>query len=352
MSALGGSIRYNELLPGSVIRHALKMNFNAKYSYYYSDKIPGHRWPAPQADGYASADTFGGTLPAMVEGSLLALKPDFDIKNLQTEPARIIAQAAQDYGIYAVDDTYWDVFGLDVEWGTDGTENRSVLDQFQETYGYGLDDGPKLNCTETTDACKFSQDMWTIISHLKVIDNNSPTTIGGGSNSDTLNRRAPMAPPLLPPSTPTPGPSRTPRPTATASATPLPTATPEPGWTIVDDAAADVWTYTGSFGDNIVNNSKNLGGTQRDPWQDGDTAEIIFIGTQVKVYGVKFSGAATADIYIDDMTTPIAAGVSWDNSTTVYQSRIWTSPELSSGEHLLRIVCRGDWISFDYISYK
>jgi hypothetical protein len=197
--------------------------------------------------------------------------------------------------------------------------------------------------------------MWTILSHLNVIDNNTAETIGGGPNSDTTNRRAPMAPPFIPiqpTATPTFGPSPTPRPTFTATATLLPTVTPEPGWVIVDDAAPNVWTYTGSFGDNIVDDSRNLGGTQRDPWQDGDSAEITFIGTQVKVYGVKFNGAVTADIYIDDMTTPVAAGVSWDNPTTVYRSLIWTSAVLSSGKHTLRIVCRGDWISFDYISYK
>jgi len=195
MSAFGGSIRVGELLPGSVIRHAIKMNFFAERNYFYgTDDTPGYRWPAPRGDGYASAETYGGEVSAFEIGALLALKPDFDVESLQTEPARIIARAAQDYGVYAVDDTYWDVFALLVEEGAQG----SVSDQFRDAYGHDLYEGPALNCTDTSDACAWSQDMWTILQNLNVVDNNTSTTIGGGPNSDTTNRRAPMAPPFLP----------------------------------------------------------------------------------------------------------------------------------------------------------
>jgi len=194
MSAFGGSIRVGELAPGSVIRHAIKMNFFAERNYFFgSDETPGYRWPAPHADGYANAETYGGTVPAFEIGALLALKPDFDVSSLRTEPARIIARASRDYGIYTVDDTYWDVFHLLVEEGAQG----SVYDQFRNVYGYDLE-GPALNCAGTSDTCKWSQDMWTILQNLNVVDNNSATTIGGGPNSDTANRRAPMAPPFLP----------------------------------------------------------------------------------------------------------------------------------------------------------
>jgi len=193
MSAFGGSIRVGELAPGSVIRHAIKMHFFAKRNYFFgSDETPGYRWPAPHADGYANAQTYDGRVPAFELGALLALKPDFDVSSLRTEPARIIARASRDYGIYTVDDTYWDVFHLLVEEGAQG----SVYDQFRNVYGYDLE-GPALNCAGTSDACKWSQDMWTILQNLNVVDNNSATTIGGGPNSDTANRRAPMAPPFF-----------------------------------------------------------------------------------------------------------------------------------------------------------
>ena len=194
MSAFGGSIRVGELAPGSVIRHAIKMNFFAERNYFFgADDTPGYRWPAPRGDGYASAETYGGKVPAFEIGALLALKPDFDVNGLQTEPARIIARAAQDYGVYAVDDTAWDVFALLVEEGAQG----SVSDQFRDAYGHDLYEGPALNCTDTSDACRWSQDMWTILQNLNVVDNNTSTTIGGGPNSDTTNRRAPIAPPFI-----------------------------------------------------------------------------------------------------------------------------------------------------------
>ena len=41
-------------------------------------------------------------LSELVMGSLLALKPDFDIAALSTEPAQILAQALKDYGGYVV----------------------------------------------------------------------------------------------------------------------------------------------------------------------------------------------------------------------------------------------------------
>lgn len=194
MSALGGSIRVGELEPGSVIHHAIKMNFFGQRNFYYgTDDTPGYRWPAPAADGGAS-ESYGGTNPAFEMGALLALKPDFDVGSLQTEPARIIARAAQDYGVYAVDDTGWDVFALLVEEGAQG----SVSDQFRNTYGHDIYDGPALNCTDESDSCKWSQDMWLILENLNIVDNNSSTTIGGGPTSDTSSRRAPMAPPFTP----------------------------------------------------------------------------------------------------------------------------------------------------------
>jgi hypothetical protein len=195
LSAFGGSIRLGELLPGSTIRHAIKMNFFAERNFFFSDdSTPGYRWPAAVADSYANPQTYGGKVPEFEIGALLALTPEFDIETLQTEPARIIARAAQDYGIYAVDDTNWDVFALNVEEGAQG----SVSTEFREAYGYSIDDAPLLNCTDPSDACRWSRDMWTILDNLHVVDNNTAAMIGGGPTSDTTHRRAPMAPPFSP----------------------------------------------------------------------------------------------------------------------------------------------------------
>ena len=105
MSSLGGTLRVGELVPGAVIRHALKVNLWAARNLAYdaSDPTPGYRWPAFRADGYA-AGVYGGTNPQLEMGALLALPGDFDIDSLASEPARILATAMQDYGAYVVDD--------------------------------------------------------------------------------------------------------------------------------------------------------------------------------------------------------------------------------------------------------
>lgn len=179
MSAIGGTIRVGELLPGSTIRHALKINLWAEKNLYYAtdeaDGKAGYRWPAARSDGYA-ADVYGGTNPALQMGSLLALRPDFSVDELRIEPARIIARALMDYGGYVVDDTYWDVYALSVEWGPSGR----VVDEFQETWGFPFATATNASCASGSAECRWAQDMATIFSSLHVVDNNEASRIGGG----------------------------------------------------------------------------------------------------------------------------------------------------------------------------
>jgi hypothetical protein len=55
MSSLGGTVRVGELVPGGVIRHALKVNLFGRLNYCFDGReaTPGYRWPAKSADGYA-----------------------------------------------------------------------------------------------------------------------------------------------------------------------------------------------------------------------------------------------------------------------------------------------------------
>ena len=188
MSSLGGTIRLGELVPGGEIHHALKVNiFAQEYMAYNNDSTPGYRWPAVKADSYAQG-VYGGSVPALEMGALLALKPNFDINSLNTEPARIIAQAFMDYGGYVVDDTFWDVYALETEWSPDGV----VTEEFQDTWGF------KFN--EKDLSHPWSEDMRDIFTSLHVIDNNSPDSVGGGGTP-----RKPLAPPFIgEESTPTP----------------------------------------------------------------------------------------------------------------------------------------------------
>ncbi len=119
MSALGGSVRLGELTSGEPIRHAIKCCLFAKPYCYFGDDRKGFRWPAASADGYADQETYGGDNPAVVMGSLLALKPDADLADLKTPVGRKLAEAMRDYGCYVVDDAAHEVFYLCAERGVE-----------------------------------------------------------------------------------------------------------------------------------------------------------------------------------------------------------------------------------------
>jgi hypothetical protein len=190
LSSIGGTIRLGELVPGGVIRHALKAEVFANLTLYYGPDRPGYRWPAVQADGYAadphSPLRYNGQNPAAVMGALLALPPDFPVDSLRTEPARIIARALQAYGAYIVDDTAWGVFALATERSPDG----SVADEFARTWGYLFDKTGIVYCLTETPDCLWARDMHQVYLALRIVDNNSAETPGGGGD------------PLVPPAPP------------------------------------------------------------------------------------------------------------------------------------------------------
>jgi hypothetical protein len=193
MSSLGGTIRVGELVPGGVIRHALKLNlFAKKYLSYNNDGSRGYRWPALRADGYAGDSGhpcgYGGRVSALEMGALLALKPDFNVGGLRTDAAKIIAQAFKDYGGYVTDDTCWDVYGIETEWGSDGR----VTDEFRSRWGFDFDNATLPSCTNTSDNnCRWVKDLADIFTNLHVVNNNNSSNIGGGGTP-----RQPLAPPF------------------------------------------------------------------------------------------------------------------------------------------------------------
>jgi hypothetical protein len=212
MSGLGGSIRVGELRPGAQgPQHALKMNLYAKGELAQcASQSQCFRWPAVKADSYAvgwyGAAT-GNTNPAMRMGSLLAIPPTVDLNSLglQTVPGRQIAWTLQNYGAYVVDDTYGPSFALEAEKGPGG----NVRTQFQSDYG--------MNFEVTASAPNpWSQDIQRIRTVLAAVNNNSPTSIGGGGTP-----RQPLLPELTPPSSTAPA--------ATAATAPATTVTTAPG---------------------------------------------------------------------------------------------------------------------------
>lgn len=175
LSAIGGTLRIGELTPTSgPIRHVLKINIFGKKNIYYDAENKGYRWPAKRADGYASGNYYKDRKSVIVKecrmGALLALpvKMNLDSLGFETKPARILAEAFQNYGAYLVDDTAWDVYAILTEWSPEGRFN----DIFKKNWGFSMKESNKNT--------PWARDMDRIFLNLHVVDNNSPTNIGGG----------------------------------------------------------------------------------------------------------------------------------------------------------------------------
>lgn len=173
LSAIGGALRVGELVPGAEpIGHVLKVNVYGARNLFYDDETRGFRWPARRADGYAAERyaTEGDPVRECRMGALLALPPSMNIDEMgfETEPAKMLAQAFQDYGAYIVDDTAWDVYAIITEWGPDGR----VKDEFEEAWGFSMTPGDKDT--------PWGRDMDRIFLNLHVVDNNGPDRVGGG----------------------------------------------------------------------------------------------------------------------------------------------------------------------------
>lgn len=190
LSAIGGTLRVGELRPGGPApAHALKLELFAAQNYYNDgNQVDCYRWPATTCDGYfddgSSSLKYGGANPALRPGSLLALPASLAISSLglTTQPAQLLAWTLQNYGAYLVDDSAWSSVSICVENGPAGV----FEDQFQSDWGFAL------NTNGTTSA--FAKDFATILANLSVVNDNGPSSIGGGGTP-----LQPIAAPLPPP---------------------------------------------------------------------------------------------------------------------------------------------------------
>ena len=80
----------------------------------------------------------------------------------------MLAWTLQSYGAYLVDDSAWSSASICVEEGPAGLFEQ----QFQSDWGFAL----ATNGTTSS----FAVDFAKILEKLVVVDNNSPTSIGGG----------------------------------------------------------------------------------------------------------------------------------------------------------------------------
>jgi hypothetical protein len=186
LSAIGGSIRLGELRPGSTQgpRHALKVNVYAKEVLYKcTTRSACYRWPATNPDGYAVG--WYGTAKnnqnsAVKMGALLAIPYSKSIAslNLETAVAKQLAWTLQNYGAYIVDDVYAPGFALNAEDGPAGSKRA----EFKRDWGFDMAQKAGQNTP-------WVRDMKKIVQALAVVNNNTPSTIGGGGTP-----RQPLAP--------------------------------------------------------------------------------------------------------------------------------------------------------------
>ena len=171
LSSIGGTIRKGELTSDEPIRHALKVNLPAKLTLSYSQGQNGglgYRWPAVRADLYANPQTYGGSVPGLMMGSLLALPPDATPESLgiETEVGRKLFHAFQDYGAYVADDVLAEAYAIEMEHG--------VTTEIEDAYGY------ELYGWDNYKQGDLYEDYMRLFTSLHIIENNGPDNLGGG----------------------------------------------------------------------------------------------------------------------------------------------------------------------------
>jgi hypothetical protein len=201
LSALGGTIRLNELSPGArAPRHAIKINVYSQEVFHDCGPDVGitcFRWPAAVADG--AAPTQYGIAPGidpplgMKMGALVAIPPSVDITalGLRTDPGRQLAWTLQNYGAYIVDSTGGPAFGLNIEDGADGSKQAQFDAEYAGYVGQPGDPvGLKLHSRVRTNS-DWRRDIQTLVSNLWLVDNSAENAVGGGGLP-----RQPFPPPL------------------------------------------------------------------------------------------------------------------------------------------------------------
>lgn len=167
----GGVIRLGEISPGGVINHALQVIAQSKDLFGSTIKSQTYRWPSTTSDGYATTGTYAGTNPKLTMGALLALKPTFNLGQLVTTPAKILATAFMNYGGY-ITNTIGGSNTVCVEVSGNGTGSQSdVRSRFQTEWGVYFDQPHGAGNT-------WVNDCILIFANLFVVDSLTQTSYG------------------------------------------------------------------------------------------------------------------------------------------------------------------------------
>lgn len=180
LSTLGGSIRVGEINGVNPIRHAIKLEFDTHVFWKNpTNAAQSYRWPAYNCDGNTiSYGIYNTSNKAQAVGALLAIPPSIKMENLnlKTAQAKKIFQALQDYGAYIVDAT-GDGYKPNGGYSVTICAEKKVIDT---EFDFNGSQGNNVN---------WFTDCKALIKVLKIVDNNSATSIGGGGTP-----RQPLAP--------------------------------------------------------------------------------------------------------------------------------------------------------------
>jgi hypothetical protein len=109
------------------------------------------------------------------------------------------------------------------------------------------------------------------------------------------------------------------------------------GGALVDDSSPSV-AYTGTWTHapdlSYYNGSKSYSA------QTGATADLAFNGTGIAIYAKKDPGFGKFDVYIDNMSTPVAT-IDAYSVTPLYQQKVYENLSLTSGSHTIRVQLNG-----------
>jgi len=194
LSTLGGTIRRGELRPGGPqMRHAVKIALDSKSALGLctGNFSACFTWPAATADSYAAqagsgyGSATGNTNTAMKMGALLAIPASVNLSGigLQSVPGKMLAWTLQNYGAYIVDTAGGPGFDICIEDGAAGSKD----DEFQSDYGFPFDGRLgymtlKDSTGQPTPQAKWVSDIRLLIDYLRVVSNNSPSSVGGGGS--------------------------------------------------------------------------------------------------------------------------------------------------------------------------
>ncbi len=316
LSSVGGSIHVGELRPGIPVRHALAMTLNTTAVLAPCDAMDDcYRWPAYSGDAGATNPTTGygrmnpNPVSGMKMGALLAIPANVDVENglgLESGPGKMLAWTLQNYGVYIVDSSGGPSIFIDADTGPNGSFAGSKREEFFNDFGMPFEQ--RVN-SDTP----WSRDMQKLIQALHLVDNNGPSSIGGGGTP-----LQPLAPALAV--------TRIEEDNSTV------TFSPSGAWVERQREVAG------------FNNGRALTYNL-----SGGTATFSFTGTGVSWIGLKCNLCGIANVSIDGgaPTMVNTAGPAGPGSFGLRSEPVFTASGLAAGPHTLQIAVTGTTSSGD-----